>query len=103
MTTPVPALTREQISRPTLREAEACTLVIFGATGVSHGRKLLPALYDLQCLGGMSSRCEIIGTGRTRLTDEQFRNRVREALAESKSLIARPRCLLPVILTSTNS
>jgi glucose-6-phosphate 1-dehydrogenase len=87
MTTPVPALTREQIGRPPLREAEACTLVIFGATGDLTRRKLLPALYDLQCLGGMSSRCEIIGTGRTRLTDEQFRDRVGEALAESKDAV----------------
>ncbi|MEO6235614.1 MAG: glucose-6-phosphate dehydrogenase, partial [Vicinamibacterales bacterium] len=87
MTTPVSALTREQISRPPLREAEACTLVIFGATGDLTRRKILPALYDLDCLGGMSSRCEIIGTGRTPLTDEQFRDRVREALAESKDAV----------------
>ncbi len=78
---------REQLSRPPLRAAEACTLVIFGATGDLTRRKLLPALYDLQCLGGMSNRCEIIGTGRTRLTDEQFRDRVREAFAESDDAV----------------
>jgi glucose-6-phosphate 1-dehydrogenase len=83
MTTSVPAPTPEQRSRPPLSEAEACTLVIFGATGDLTRRKLLPALYDLQCVGGMSNRCEIIGTGRTPLTDEQFRDRVRESLAES--------------------
>ncbi len=74
----------EQLSRPPLREAEACTLVIFGATGDLTRRKLLPALYDLQCLGGMSNRCEIIGTGRTHLTDEQFRDRVRAAFTEAE-------------------
>lgn len=78
---------REKISRPPLSEAEACTLVIFGATGDLTRRKLLPALYDLQCLGGMSSRCEIIGTGRTRLTDDQFRGRLRETFADSKDSV----------------
>ncbi len=87
MTTPVRALPREKISRPPLSEAEACTLVIFGATGDLTRRKLIPALYELQCLGGMSIRCEIIGTGRTPLTDEQFRGRLRETLAESKDAI----------------
>jgi glucose-6-phosphate 1-dehydrogenase len=80
-------LPREKISRPPLSEAEACTLVIFGATGDLTRRKLIPALYELQCLGGMSSRCEIIGTGRTRLTDEQFRGRLRETVADSKDLV----------------
>ncbi|MEP7347187.1 MAG: glucose-6-phosphate dehydrogenase, partial [Gemmatimonadaceae bacterium] len=87
MTTSVQASTREQLSRPPLSEAEACTLVIFGATGDLTRRKLLPALYDLQCLGGMSSRCEIIGTGRTRLADEQFRDRVREGVMDATDAV----------------
>ncbi len=84
MTTAVRATPSELIVRPPLREADACTLVIFGATGDLTRRKLLPALFELQCLGGMSSHCEIIGTGRTSLTDEQFRERVRDAFAQSK-------------------
>ncbi len=84
MTTSVRALPREKISRPPLSEAEACTLVIFGATGDLTRRKLIPALYELQCLGGMNRHCEIIGTGRKPVTDEQFRSRLRDALAESK-------------------
>ena len=84
MTTTVRAAPSEQIVRPPLREAEACTLVIFGATGDLTRRKLLPALYELQCAGGMNSRCDILGMGRTRLTDEEFRGRVREAFAEAK-------------------
>jgi glucose-6-phosphate 1-dehydrogenase len=87
MTTPVRASPRETISRPPLREADACTLVIFGASGDLTRRKLVPALYELQCLGGMSSRCEIIGTGRTRLTDEQFRSRLRDTFADSKDSV----------------
>ena len=87
MTATVHAVPSEPITRPPLCEAEACTLIIFGATGDLTRRKLLPALYALQCAGGMNSRCEIIGTGRTRLTDEQFRGRVREAFAESKDAV----------------
>lgn len=87
MTAPVQAWARETISRPPLREAEACMLAIFGATGDLTRRKLLPVLHDLQCLGGMSSRFEIIGTGRTRLTDEQFRDRCVRALAESRDAV----------------
>jgi glucose-6-phosphate 1-dehydrogenase len=67
-----------------MREADACTFVIFGATGDLTHRKLLPALYALQCAGGMCSRCVIIGTGRTPLTDQTFRTRVREAFTELK-------------------
>ena len=59
-------------------------MVIFGATGDLTRRKLIPALYDLQCLGGMSSRCDIVGTARTPLTDQTFRDRIRTAFSESK-------------------
>ena len=59
-------------------------LVIFGATGDLARRKLIPALHDLQCLGGMNRGCYILGTARTPLTDQQFRDRVRKAMAESK-------------------
>ncbi len=47
---------------------------------------------------GPGIRCEIIGTGRTPLTDEQFRDRVRETFAESKDAVDTndPRWLEPV-------
>ena len=61
--------------------AEWCTVIIFGATGDLTRRKLIPALYSLRCFGGLSSRCEIIGTGRTPLSGEEFRARMREAVA----------------------
>ena len=87
MTTTVYASPLEQIGRPPMREAEPCTLIIFGATGDLTRRKLLPALYELQVAGGMNGHCEIIGTGRTPLSDVQFRERVRTAFAESKEPI----------------
>ena len=69
---------------PPLPTAESCIVVIFGATGDLTRRKLIPALYALRCLGGMSSRCEVIGAGRTRLSDEEFRARLREAVSPSQ-------------------
>ena len=87
MTTTVRAAPSTPFVRPPLHEAERCTLVIFGATGDLTRRKLLPALYELQCAGGMSNCCEIIGIGRTPLTNEQFRLRVREAFAELKDSV----------------
>ena len=83
MTTRVPAVASAQIARPAVREAEGCTVVIFGATGDLTRRKLLPALYELQCAGGLNSRCEIVGIGRASLTNEEFRVRAREAFAHS--------------------
>ena len=87
MTATVHASPSEQLGRPPMREADPCTFIIFGATGDLTRRKLLPALYELQSAGGMNSHCEIIGTGRTRLTDSQFRERVRKSFAELKDSV----------------
>lgn len=62
------------------RPAASCTVIIFGATGDLTRRKLLPALYSLRCFGALSSRCEVIGIGRTPLSEEDFRARLREAV-----------------------
>jgi glucose-6-phosphate 1-dehydrogenase len=47
--------------------------IIFGGTGDLNARKLAPALYNLYLDGWMPKQFSIIGTGRTKLTDEQFR------------------------------
>ena len=65
---------------PALRAA-SCTVIIFGATGDLTRRKLMPALYALRCAGGLDSRCAVLGTGRTPLTEEEFRARMRQAAA----------------------
>ncbi|MDQ2666653.1 MAG: glucose-6-phosphate dehydrogenase [Gemmatimonadota bacterium] len=83
----VHASTSEKLQRPAMREADPCTFIIFGATGDLTRRKLLPALYELYGAGGMNRHCTIIGTGRTRLTNEQFRERVRDAFAEAKDAV----------------
>ena len=63
--------------------ADSCILIIFGATGDLTKRKLMPALYDLGCAGCMRNQFDILGTGRTPLTDEDFRKRMLEAVSTS--------------------
>jgi glucose-6-phosphate 1-dehydrogenase len=47
-------------------------------------RKLIPALYDLACAGCMHPDFHVLGIGRTPLTSEQFRCRMRETTAASR-------------------
>jgi len=57
-------------------------LVMFGATGDLARRKLLPGLFHLATAGLMPDRYQIIGSSRKGLTDEQFREHARQAVAE---------------------
>ncbi|MGZ4818973.1 MAG: glucose-6-phosphate dehydrogenase [Terriglobales bacterium] len=65
-------------------KGESCVVVIFGASGDLTRRKLIPALYDLACIGCMNPKFDVIGIGRTPMTSEEFRARMREAAASSK-------------------
>ena len=55
---------------------------MFGATGDLAGRKLLPGLFQLAAAGLMPDRYQIIGSSRRHMTDEQFREHARQAVAE---------------------
>ncbi len=48
--------------------------IIFGGTGDLNHRKITPALYNLFLDGWLPAEFAIIGTGRTKLTDAQFRD-----------------------------
>jgi glucose-6-phosphate 1-dehydrogenase len=61
---------------------EAFALVIFGASGDLARRKLLPALWSLYASRTLPEPFTIIGVARTAMTDEEFRTRAREAVAE---------------------
>jgi glucose-6-phosphate 1-dehydrogenase len=54
--------------------------VIYGATGDLCWRKLAPALYNLFLDDWMPDHFSIIGTGRTPLSNEDFRNKLREGV-----------------------
>ncbi len=73
-----------KVVNPTLPKAGSCLLVIFGGTGDLTRRKLIPALYDLACIGCTNPTFDVLGVGRTSLTDEQFRERMHEGAAKSK-------------------
>ena len=62
-------------------QASPCTMVIFGASGDLTARKLIPGLYDLSRRGLLPERFAVLGAGRTRMSDEQFRQRMVEGLA----------------------
>ena len=73
-----------KLAQPSLPQGDSCLLVIFGATGDLTHRKLIPALYDLACVGCTSRNFDVLGIGRTKLTDEEFRERLRDGAANSK-------------------
>ena len=59
---------------------EACTYVIFGATGNLAKRKLLPALYHLEAAGRLPDGTNVIGFGRREWSDDQWRAEVGDLL-----------------------
>src|SRR2546422_4211779 len=61
---------------------QPCTLVIFGASGDLTRRKLLPALYNLFLDGLLPGNYAVLGTGRSTLSDADFRKMAREGIIE---------------------
>jgi glucose-6-phosphate 1-dehydrogenase len=84
MSTIVEATPSADFARTPLPKGESCIVVIFGASGDLTRRKLIPALYDLACIGCMHPHFEVLGVGRTPMTTEEFRARMRESAATSK-------------------
>jgi glucose-6-phosphate 1-dehydrogenase len=61
---------------------EAFSLVIFGASGDLTHRKLVPALWSLYAARTLPEPFAIIGTGRTGMTDQEFRTRMRDGVRQ---------------------
>jgi glucose-6-phosphate 1-dehydrogenase len=57
-------------------------VVLFGATGDLARRKLLPGLYRLDQAGLLPEGYRIVGASRVELTDEEFKDFTRDAVAE---------------------
>jgi len=64
----------------TARTPQPCTMVIFGAAGDLTRRKLLPALYNLALEGWLPSGFSVVGFARNELTDDAFRDGMKEAV-----------------------
>jgi glucose-6-phosphate 1-dehydrogenase len=58
---------------------QACTVVIFGATGDLTMRKLVPALYNIAADGELPPALTVVGVARRKKTDEEFRKEQEEA------------------------
>ena len=84
MSARVDATPLDKVGAVSLPKAGACVVVIFGATGDLTKRKLIPALYDLACIGCTSSDFEVLGIGRRKMSDEEFRTSMRDSTAASK-------------------
>src|SRR5207244_337540 len=61
---------------------QPCTLVIFGGSGDLARRKLIPAVYNLLLDGVLPPNYAILGNGRKPLSDPDFRQTAREAIAK---------------------
>lgn len=61
-------------------KSQPTIFVIFGGTGDLNSRKLAPALYNLFLEGWLPDQFSIIGTGRTPLSDEDFKEKLLEGI-----------------------
>jgi len=73
----------EQFSLEPPSAGESCLLIIFGASGDLTRRKLIPGLYNLACVGCMNPKFEVVGVGRTPMTSEEFRSKLRESTSKA--------------------
>lgn len=66
------------------RNTPKAIIVIFGATGDLANRKLYPSLYRLYRNGKLSGNFAVVGVARRPLTNEEFRNNVKDSIAVFK-------------------
>src|SRR5436305_3890001 len=64
------------------RRVPECVIVIFGANGDLTKRKLMPALYRLAFEGRLPPGFAVIGISRTGMSNEDFRDRMRESVSK---------------------
>jgi glucose-6-phosphate 1-dehydrogenase len=74
------------IHRPDRERADPCTMVICGALGDLSRRKLLPAIYQLMAEHLVDPDFAVVGIGRETLSDDEFRNQMRDALGKSDEM-----------------
>ncbi|MBC5805384.1 MAG: glucose-6-phosphate dehydrogenase [Candidatus Eremiobacter antarcticus] len=71
-----------------------CLLVIFGASGDLTKRKLLPAIYNLAQASLLPPSFAMIGFASTQMDDAQFRDVLRDAVANSSEVRVRDPAVL---------
>ena len=65
-----------------------CTLVIFGASGDLTARKLIPAFYSLHLSNNLPEPFTIVGSSRTAWSNEEFREKLRQATVDEAGMDA---------------
>ena len=63
------------------RRAQPCAMVVFGASGDLTRRKLIPALFSLDCDGLLAPGFALVGYARQARHHEEFRREMMEAVA----------------------
>lgn len=56
------------------------TIIIFGASGDLTSRKLIPALFCLKTQKMIPEKFSVLGLGRTKITDNEFREKMKESI-----------------------
>src|ERR1700733_1695320 len=65
------------MSRKEMAKPDACTMIVFGASGDLTKRKLVPALFNLQLENLLPENFNVVGMGRREMTSEQFRDKAK--------------------------
>jgi len=65
---------------------DPCMIVIVGASGDLTARKIVPALFNLYLNDGLPVPFLVVGCARTKLSDQEFRDKVKNALLTAGTL-----------------
>lgn len=61
-------------------KSQPTVFIIFGGTGDLNGRKITPALYNLFLDNWLPEQFVIIGTGRSKMSNEEFSNKLLDGI-----------------------
>ena len=68
--------------------APPCGFVVFGASGDLVRRKLLKSIFQLYTQNLLNDRFYLLGCGRTKLSDEQFRELAKKSISENSDFVS---------------
>jgi len=84
------------------RATAPCQLVIFGASGDLTNRKLLPAIYNLAQADLLPPAFSVLGFAREAMSDDDFRGRLKKAVATSGDVRVRDDAVLARLAERTH-
>lgn len=67
-----------------MEKSESCLMVILGASGDLTKKKLIPALFALFTQNLLPEAFGVLGAGRTGMSDEEFRDKMKKAVSDQK-------------------